>query len=1032
MNLEEFNQNFVKLCEEQITLHDNIDDDNVFIYLLDNITCFIFDVKDVVENEILRHRFVYDTNIKKTIYNTNCLRFSKYYCDSIVFPFLNWNHPYRNLNAFQAHSYSFRTNDFLKANFITRLEKIDNNYYVVNYGNKKLLQKILTNKKGDCKTNTFMETLYHSIKSDITIKCEKELNSILHQSISLDNVKDKSEDLDLVLLQDHIKLYEYQKNDIKWMNDIKAKIDNDENILSVEESVFYNKVLDNEDYLIYNNTILPNTVQQKITNTVNVKYYGGNIVSEVGLGKSLIILSHILHKNNNKFNEFVEFDNETCNYFYKRGKNKTSNCGKKKCKDNDLYCKEHSTTLFIDKRNTSLKNLDKFNLRDYLVTKTDSFGNIKNYFKTNASLILCPNQLCDQWIREYYDKFKQTLEMGKRILLIVTYDQYKNLSFADILFADIIVVSYNFLLNTNYLKNTGYNGLTWNRKKRKSILDILDELDGDETITSINDLLNVHHEELNILDNYYYKGVYLDENHEILTRPRSDTLKLLVKYFKSDYKWNISATPFANGLSSFIYNTICTTNLSFELDNVFNLHENTVKSLNVLYRRNTRKTVQNEFSGNIIKEDVKLLKFTEQERSIYDAHMQGNIKHNRDFLIKLCCDTSIDVETRNLVKNCKTLDEIQKVILNHNKKKLIELANKIQQHKNRIEELLIIINRGNVINEVDSDGDIFENIEKVKIEIGIFRRKLTNDKKEYDIVNRTYTYLQNAIDNIKEIDTCPICLDDIQNDQIAITKCGHKFCKDCIYEFMEELNSRCDEVKCPKCNVMIQTSEIYLLKDVEQIIHTNDDYDELTSLIKKVKSTKIGNIIYYIKQQMRDDDKCIIFSQWDSMLNKIGNILKQEKIDTLYCSGTVYQRKQAITKFQNDTKSNIICLSSENCASGINLTSANKIILIEPIYGSKEYRKDIENQAIGRADRIGQKRPIEIIRFIIEDTIEHDIFNENKIDTDLDIKVDVECDDVECDDVECDDVECDDVECDDVECDDVECDDVECDDVLVV
>lgn len=990
MSLEEFNQNFVKLCEAPIILHDNINDNNVFMYLLDNTTCFIFDLNDVFENDRLKHRFVYDTNIKKTTYTTNCLRFSKYYCDSIIFPFLDWNHPHRNLNAFQEHSYSFRSSEFLKANFITKLEKIGHSYYIVNYGNKKLLQKILTNKKGDYKTNTFMDTLYHSIKLDITSRCEKELSNILIKSIQSDIHSCKeSEHLDMVLLQDHIKLYEYQKNDIKWMNNIKSKIDNNDNVLSVEQSVFYNKTLDDEEYLIYNNTILPNKVQQKITNTLNLKYYGGNIISEVGLGKSLIVLSHILHKNDNIFNEFVEFENETCNYFYKRGKNKTSSCSKTKSIDNELYCKEHSNTLFIDKRNTILKNVDKFNLRDYLITKTNSYGHVKHYFKTNASLILCPSQLCDQWVREYYDKFKQTSEMGKRVLLIVTYDQYKNLSFADIIFADIIVVSYNFLLNTNYLKNTGHNSSSWLRKKRKSILDILDELDGDETITSISDLLNVHHEELNILDNYYYKGVYLDENHEILTRPRSEMLKLLVKYFTSDYKWNISATPFANGLSSFIYNTNCITNSTFELDNILNLHEDTIKCLNVLYRRNTRESVQDEFSGNIIKEAVKLLKFTEQERTIYDAHMQGNIKHNRDFLIKLCCDTSIDVETRNLVKNCKTLDEIQKVILDHNKKKLVGLANKMHQHKNRIEELLIIVDRGHVLDEQDSDGDIFENIEKVKIEIGIFRRKLTNDKKEYDTVNRTYTYLKNAVDNIKEIETCPICLDDIQNDQIAITKCGHKFCKDCIYEFMEEINSRYDEVKCPKCNIMIQTSEIYLLKDVEQIVYNQED-DELTSLIKKVKSTKIGNIIHYIKHEMRQGDKCIIFSQWDSMLTKIGTILKQENVDVLYCSGTVYQRKRAITKFQNDVKSNIICLSSENCASGINLTSANKIILIEPIYGNKEYRKDIENQAIGRADRIGQKRPIEIIRFIIEDTIEQGIFNENKLEV---VEVDVEVDD---------------------------------------
>ena len=969
MSLEDFNQNFVKLCASPIELHTNIEDNNIFVYMLDNVTCYIFDLNDVFENNRLKHRFVYDTNIKKTLYVTDCLRFSKYYCDSIIFPFLDWNHPYRNLNTFQEHAYY----DFLKANFITRLEKINHQYYIINYGNRKLLQKILTNKKGDCKTATFIDVIYHSIKLDITNKCEKALTNILYKKA---NVMD-NEDIDLSILKDTVQLYEYQKNDIKWMNYIKNQIDNNDNVLSIEQSMFYNKTLDTEEYLIYNNTILPK-VQQNLTNTINIRYYGGNIISEVGLGKTLVVLSHILQYNNS-FNNFVEFENDKCNYFFKRGKNKTSNCHKKKCPESELYCKEHFKTLFIDKRNTLFKNLDNFNLRDFIIVEKDFNGVAKSYFKTNANLIICPNQLCDQWVREYYDKFQQTSELAKRVLLIVTYDQYKNLSFGEILCADLIIVSYNFLLNNNYFKKTGYNTTSyWNRNKRKTVNEILDKLDGDETITSIGDLLNVHHEGLNVLDNYYYKGIYLDENHEILSRPRSDVLQHLIKSFKSNYKWNISATPFAHGLKSFIYNTNSTTNASF--DNVYNLHESATDTLSLLYRRNTRHSIKNEFTGNIITEIVKLLDFTEQERSIYDAHMQGNIKHNREFLIKLCCDTSIDVETRNLVKNCKTLDEIQKVILDHNKKKLVNLANTMQKHKNRIEELLVIVDKGHVIDERDTDGEVFESIEKVKLEIGIFRRKLTNDKKEYDTINRTYTYLKNAIDNIKETETCPICLDDIPNDQIAITKCGHKFCKDCIHEFTEEINIRYDEVKCPKCNVAIQLSDIYLLKDIQNPIINIED-DELTSLIKKIKSTKIGNIIYYLKNELKSGDKCIIFSQWDGMLTKIGNILKQENIDVLYCSGTVYQRKRTITKFQNDTKSNIICLSSENCASGINLTSANKIILIEPIYGSVEYRRDIENQAIGRADRIGQKRPIEIIRFIIKDTLEHNILMDNEMDS---------------------------------------------------
>ena len=156
---------------------------------------------------------------------------------------------------------------------------------------------------------------------------------------------------------------------------------------------------------------------------------------------------------------------------------------------------------------------------------------------------------------------------------------------------------------------------------------------------------------------------------------------------------------------------------------------------------------------------------------------------------------------------------------------------------------------------------------------------------------------------------------------------------------------------------------------------------ELNSLINDTKSTKIGNIIYFLKTTLKKDDKVILFSQWDEILHKVGSKLEQFKINFVYCEGSVYKKKRAISSFIKNSDVNVILLSSRNAASGINLTSANKIILLEPIYGSQEYRKDIESQAIGRADRLGQKRPIQICRFIIKETIEEDIYN-NFIDDD--------------------------------------------------
>jgi hypothetical protein len=57
-------------------------------------------------------------------------------------------------------------------------------------------------------------------------------------------------------------------------------------------------------------------------------------------------------------------------------------------------------------------------------------------------------------------------------------------------------------------------------------------------------------------------------------------------------------------------------------------------------------------------------------------------------------------------------------------------------------------------------------------------------------------------------------------------------------------------------------------------------------------------------------------------------------------------------------------------AVGINLTQANRIFLMEP-----SFNPALEAQAIGRCHRLGQKRPVETIRLIIEDSIESRMSN---------------------------------------------------------
>ena len=79
-----------------------------------------------------------------------------------------------------------------------------------------------------------------------------------------------------------------------------------------------------------------------------------------------------------------------------------------------------------------------------------------------------------------------------------------------------------------------------------------------------------------------------------------------------------------------------------------------------------------------------------------------------------------------------------------------------------------------------------------------------------------------------------------------------------------------------------------------------------------------------------------------------------------------------IKKFKLDKNVRVVLLSSDKAASGLNLTEASHIVLLDTLNTDKESSKIIEEQAIGRSVRIGQKKNVHVQRFIMRDTIEHD------------------------------------------------------------
>merc|ERR1712110_1403882 len=82
------------------------------------------------------------------------------------------------------------------------------------------------------------------------------------------------------------------------------------------------------------------------------------------------------------------------------------------------------------------------------------------------------------------------------------------------------------------------------------------------------------------------------------------------------------------------------------------------------------------------------------------------------------------------------------------------------------------------------------------------------------------------------------------------------------------------------------------------------------------------------------------------------------------------ERGDLIDKFNRDEEIFIFILSTRAGGLGINLTAANTVILHD-----LDFNPYNDKQAEDRCHRVGQTRPVRVIRFISEETIEEGIYS---------------------------------------------------------
>lgn len=138
------------------------------------------------------------------------------------------------------------------------------------------------------------------------------------------------------------------------------------------------------------------------------------------------------------------------------------------------------------------------------------------------------------------------------------------------------------------------------------------------------------------------------------------------------------------------------------------------------------------------------------------------------------------------------------------------------------------------------------------------------------------------------------------------------------------------------------------------------------------RSGKLSRLTEMLEEALAVGDRALVFTQFVEM----GHLLRHHVMETLgrealfLHGGTpASRREQLVRSFQEDSNgAPIFVLSLRAGGVGVNLTRANHVFHFD-----RWWNPAVENQATDRAFRIGQKRSVQVYKFVVSGTLEEQI-----------------------------------------------------------
>ncbi|AQN68524.1 NAD-dependent DNA ligase [Saudi moumouvirus] len=295
-------------------------------------------------------------------------------------------------------------------------------------------------------------------------------------------------------------------------------------------------------------------------------------------------------------------------------------------------------------------------------------------------------------------------------------------------------------------------------------------------------------------------------------------------------------------------------------------------------------------------------------------------------------------------------------------------------------DVLQLINSGNMkeaVTKLNCNIDTEENIievltDKVKTELHNLEKELEYvsslipadpeaHQNRVEMIKKNIksceTRLESINEKIKSIkdECCFICTEPF--DTPAILECCKSiFCLKCL---AATLKAGGNGAKCPYCRRPIKSNKDYHIISNKSGKSLSNKKESKNPFNKMDKAEVLECILKYISKN-DENPKILIFSDYSQTFEKIIKNISKAGLQYSLLAGTPAHISNIITEFEAGI-TNVLMLDSQHYGSGLNLQSANYLILYHRM------TPELETQVIGRAQRFGRKIPLKLI-YLVNDS----------------------------------------------------------------